>query len=297
VIPQEGLAYLPFDALIVEQAESGVQYLLDVCPPMIYAPSISLLMRLYGATPSEQKSDRLPVLTLGDPLYPTPGEGIVTLRDPPGSPAFEFARAGSRPTPLPFSGKESQWVAEAFGAHDIGVGQLLQGKATEANVRHNAPGRRVIHLACHGWADSNYGNFFGALALAEGPRAQQNPADDGYLTVAEIYPLDLRACEIAILSACQTNIGPLQQGEGVWTISRGFLVAGSKRVVCSLWSVSDQATAYLVNHYAESMAKGLSEGNYDYAAGLHDAKRFLRNQSGDVSKPKFWAPFVLIGPQ
>ena len=56
-------------------------------------------------------------------------------------------------------------------------------------------------------------------------------ADDGFLTLAEIYQLDLRRCELAILSACETNFGPQQQGEGVWAISRGFLVAGSRRQV------------------------------------------------------------------
>src|SRR5262249_59282303 len=105
------------------------------------------------------------------------------------------------------------------------VGKLLKGEATEAAVRYNVGGRRIIHLACHGLTDQKYGNFFGALALTPGPRAASDPADDGFLTLPEIYELDLKSCELAILSACQTNYGPQQKGEGVWALSRRFLLA------------------------------------------------------------------------
>ena len=76
----------------------------------------------------------------------------------------------------------------------------MGAEATEANVRLNVKGREVVHLACHGLADESYGNLFGALALTPGKDAA-NPADDGFLTLAEIYNLDLRSCELAILSA------------------------------------------------------------------------------------------------
>jgi CHAT domain-containing protein len=83
------------------------------------------------------------------------------------------------------------------------------------------------------------------LALTPGAE-DTNPADDGFLTVAEIYQLDLKECELAILSACDTNCGPQQRGEGVWALSRGFLVAGSRRVVASNWLVDDGAAASLI---------------------------------------------------
>ena len=68
--------------------------------------------------------------------------------------------------------------------------------------------------------------------------------------MSEIYELDLSGCELAILSACETNYGPQQQGEGVWALSRGFLVAGSRRVIASNWVVDDQAGATLVSYFA-----------------------------------------------
>jgi CHAT domain-containing protein/tetratricopeptide (TPR) repeat protein len=298
ILPSGGLAYLPFEALVVKRdGANDITYMLDVCPPTIYAPSATVLMNLMSRLAPREPADRLPVLTVGDPKYDAPGDSasVAQGRKLPDS-SQEFARAGGSLKSLPFSGDESKAVAKSFQLHKIGVGQLLQGLATEASIRLNAPRRTVLHLACHGFATSEYGNFFGGLAVAKGPRAAVDPADDGVLTVAEIYALDLRHCELAILSACQTNIGPSDAGEGVWAISRAFLVAGARRVVASCWEVDDAATSTLMAKYCESVAAGMERKQTDYAEGLHVAKRALRKskQAGD---PAFWAPFVLVGPQ
>ncbi len=73
--------------------------------------------------------------------------------------------------------------------------------------------------------------------------------------MSEIYDLDLSNCDLAILSACDTNYGPQQTGEGVWALSRGFLVAGARRVVASNWLVDDEAGATLVHHFTAVLAK------------------------------------------
>src|SRR5262249_2819275 len=161
-------------------------------------------------------------------------------------------------TPLPFTAPESQAVADAFTKAGFQAGQLQRDKATEAIVRFNVAGRKIIHLACHGLTDQAYGNFFGALALTPGPREKgsANPLDDGFLTLPEIYELNLKGCELAILSACETNYGPQQQGEGTWALSRGFLVAGARRVVASNWLVDDEAAANLVGAYCNGLAEG-----------------------------------------
>ena len=72
--------------------------------------------------------------------------------------------------------------------------------------------------------------------------------------------MNLKGCELAILSACDTNFGPEQRGEGVWALSRGFLVAGSRRVVASNWLVDDEAAASLVATSAASWPRPRSEG-------------------------------------
>jgi CHAT domain-containing protein len=100
---------------------------------------------------------------------------------------------------------------------------------------------------------------------------------------------------LAILSACETNYGPDQQGEGVWALSRGFLVAGSRRVIASNWLVDDEAGANLIALLgAEVASKPQSQA--DYAQALQKAKLAIRQQEKWAS-PYYWASFVLIGPQ
>ncbi len=140
------------------------------------------------------------------------------------------------------------------------------------------------------------------MALTPGAKAG-NPADDGFLTLPEIYELNLKGNELAILSACQTNYGPEQRGEGVWALSRGFLVAGSRRVVASNWLVDDEAAASLVYFFCSSVAQAENptksadkpDRQVDYAKALHDAKLWIRHQT-KWQHPYYWATFTLIGP-
>lgn len=152
-------------------------------------------------------------------------------------------------------------------------------------------------MACHGITDQEYGNYFGALALAPGRHAATDPDDDGFLTLAEIYALNMKGCELTILSACQTNFGPQQAGEGVWALSRGFLIAGSRRVLASNWLVDDEAAASLVSYFSGLVAQAEKEGKQpDYAQALHDAKLWVRSQQKWKS-PYYWGTFVLVGPR
>jgi len=299
VIPDGALALLPFETLIVEPGDSP-KYLLDVGPPIFYAPSATVLLNL--ATRSVEspttKSAVQPVLTIANPVYGGP-------QRTPAAPASaldglaarsRYGAVGGELAPLPHTGTESAWVTDVYKKQGIASAGLLAGLATEANVRFNAPGRRVLHFACHGLTDQAYGNFFGALALTPGKQGMANPADDGFLTLPEIYELDLKSCELAILSACETNYGPQQQGEGVWALSRGFLVAGARRVVASNWLVDDEAAASLISYFCGGIAKAEAKGEpADHAKALHDAKRWVRQQE-KWSSPYYWGTFVLVGP-
>jgi tetratricopeptide (TPR) repeat protein len=296
VVPDGPLSLLPFETLVVVAGERP-RHLLDVGPPVVYAPSTTVLYNLNERRTATLASEAgQAVLTVGNPLYgpaDAPFEGAgAALADKTGGQRGVALKLAA----LPYSGTESSWVAEAFKKRGIPVLPLRERLATEANVRMNAPGRTLLHLACHGLADQAYGNFFGSLALTPGASAATNPADDGFLTMPEIYELNLKQCELAILSACQTNYGPQQKGEGVWALSRGFLVAGSRRVVASNWLVDDEAAASLISVFCSDLAKTEGQGETpDYAAALHRAKRWVRGQAKWAS-PYYWGTFVLVGP-
>jgi CHAT domain-containing protein len=297
VVPDGKLALLPFETLVVKPGQKP-QYLLDVGPAIEYGPSATVLYNLTSRAVAVAVAGREPILTVGNPNYSSQGPQLAgdlnsTLNQI--ASRSRYGTLGGKLSPLPYSGWESAWVADAFDKAGIKTIRLEGSGATKAKLRAEIEGRRIIHLACHGLADQSYGNFYGALALAVGDKPD-DPSDDGYLTLSEIYGLNLHGVELTILSACETNYGPQQQGEGVWALSRGFLVAGSRRVVASNWLVDDEAAATLVSFYCGNLAQAEHKGGtVDYADSLLKAKRWVRAQE-KWSSPFYWATLVLVGP-
>jgi CHAT domain-containing protein len=297
VLPDGPLAWLPLETLVIEPGEDP-KFLLDAGAAVLYGPSATVLYNLIERRAGAPVAGREPVLSLGDPDYAAGARapaGAGPAAADPMTARSRYHTAGGDLRRLPYSGWESGWVDQVFEKHGVACAQLSGSDASEANLRRQLGGRRIVHLACHGMADQAYGNFFGALAFS--PRHGSNdPADDGFLTLPEIYGLDLKGAELAILSACETNYGPQQRGEGVWALSRGFLVAGARRVVCSNWLVDDEAAATLVSYLASILAKAEQEGGpIDYAAALHRAKQLVRREEKWKS-PYYWGTFVLVGP-
>ena len=304
IVPDGRLLALPFETLVVETG-SRPKYLLDVGLSILYAPSSSILVNLAQrgeaaklASPRSTKAAAeparsQPVLTIGNPLYgreARPAEPNASL-----TALARYSVGDGDLRPLPYTAIESNWLAAVFQRSGIPVAALRGPLATENNVRANVAGRKILHFACHGLIDQKFGNFFGALALTPG-NADSSPADDGFLTLAEIYALPLAGCEIAILSACQTNAGPQQRGEGLYGLSRGFLVAGARRVVASNWLVDDEAAASLISYYSGVIAQAdNADEPVDYGAALQKAKRWVRSQEKWRS-PYYWGTFVLVGP-
>ncbi len=303
IVPDGPLALLPFEALVVQPGEEP-KYFLDICPPITYSPSASVLANLEGRP--AKGVGREPVLTVGDPAY---SGGEPALAVAANESKTRFGAGGGRLSRLPFTAREVDWVVKGLEENKMKATPLLGAKATEAAVRAAVAGRTWVHLACHGLSDPAHGNFYGALALTPGPKAATNPEDDGFLTLTEIYRLNLSSCEVAVLSACNTNFGPQQKGEGTWAVSRGFLVAGARRVVASNWLVDDESAASLISLFLTESTKprpvqppaNPPKGPVQKftralpATCLLKAKRWVRQQEAWKS-PYYWASFVQIGP-
>jgi CHAT domain-containing protein len=114
-------------------------------------------------------------------------------------------------------------------------------------------------------------------------------AEDGYLTVEEAALLNLNA-DFVNLSACETGLGKIEQGDGVIGLTRAFQVAGANMVGVTLWTVDDKATMkFMVSVYEKVYKKGKS-----YIEAYAETKReFMRSQQ--YSSPYYWCPFVLYG--
>ena len=320
IVPDGALHNLPFEALLVHGGDSP-RFILDEFPPIAYAPSANILVNLMKR-PASSAESRRSLLTLGNPQYREQADATqedvspktVAATDPPAeSSSAEVAlvaaadRSGELTRdmmygfrgvlpPLPGTERECVQLAECFQRQGMTAKPLLGKNATEQQFVESVRGRGIVHLAAHGLVDERYGNLFGAIALTPPTEATFSEHNDGFLSYNEILQLPLADCELAVLSACQTNVGPDRPLEAGSTLAQAFLAAGAHRVIASHWSVSDASTAELVTGFFELIAKDLAQSNrIDAATALHAAKLKVRQDSRWQS-PYYWAPFVLLGP-
>ncbi len=232
--------------------------------------------------------------------------------------------------PLPESAIEAEEVASLWPGHFPG-GQADQGAvlkltgtaAGEAAFKNHASGHRVLHLATHGFfvddrcpsilerAQGPNGSFSEAppttsgddplllsgLALA-GANLRDAPgtgadAEDGILTAEEIASLDLTGVEWVVLSACETGLGKLQEGEGMLGLRRAFEIAGARTLIMSLWKVDDAGARDWMRLLYRDRNAGLSTAEAVRHAGL--AMLEARRGAGASTHPFFWGAFVAAG--
>jgi CHAT domain-containing protein len=129
----------------------------------------------------------------------------------------------------------------------------------------------------------------GANHILEGEELPDN-VEDGILTAKEIADVDLRGLDLVVLSACQTGLGDISQGEGVFGLQRGFKKAGAKTLLMSLWQVDDRATQILMTQFYKNWLSGQSK-----LQALLSAQKYLREyNAGQYDKPKYWAAFIML---
>jgi CHAT domain-containing protein len=146
---------------------------------------------------------------------------------------------------------------------------------------------RIIHFATHSFLDSTHPEL-SAIALSMLDR--QGKPQEGFVRSHEVFNLRL-AAELVVLSGCRTGLGKEVKGEGLYGMTRGFMYAGSKRVMVSLWDVQDQATARLMTDFYRGL---LSTKRPRIATALREAQIAIW-RDGRWQAPYYWAGFVLQG--
>lgn len=118
--------------------------------------------------------------------------------------------------------------------------------------------------------------------------------EDGILTAKEIAEVDLRGLDLVVLSACQTGLGDIAQGEGVFGLQRGFKKAGANTILMSLWKVDDEATEILMTQFYKNWLSGQSK--HQSLLNAQKNLREYRNANGEqcYNSPKYWAAFILL---
>jgi CHAT domain-containing protein len=236
--------------------------------------------------------------------------------------------------PLPGSRREARevtglWRQARRAGDGSGLGEAVRlegAAASEAAFKANAEGRRVLHLATHGFflggrcpvagAPSTRGFSLPpkpekreqatatgenplllsglALAGANHREAAGEGEEDGVLTAEEIAALDLSGVEWAVLSGCGTGLGRVQDGEGVLGLRRAFQVAGANTLILSLWEVDDRSTReWMRVLYQARFLDGLTTAESVRRASSEVLG--ARRERGESTHPFFWAGFVAAG--
>jgi hypothetical protein len=171
---------------------------------------------------------------------------------------------------------------------------MLEGRnATEAQLKSKQI-PDILHLATHGFFISSENNFINpllksglVLAGVNKKGYQDNTDEDGVLTAFEIASLDLKNTKLVVLSACETGLGEVKNGDGVYGLQRAFKIAEAKYIILSMWKVDDAATMQLMTIFYSN----LLETN-DVVQSFTIAQKELRK---NYPSPYYWGAFKLIG--
>ncbi|MGE4587432.1 MAG: CHAT domain-containing protein, partial [Mangrovibacterium sp.] len=267
VVPDDELAYLPFDALLASPADNlpmnfrELPYLVYDFP-FSYSYSATLLFDYFSGEHRAEKG-----LLAFAPDYQGDDRGINL---PPG-----------RLIPLPFARQEVDNVSRYVQA-DVYAGTDAQ----EKRFRELAEGYDILHLATHTVINDSLPLLSG-LAFA---KPEAGDEEDGWLITEEIYGMELNA-RMAVLSACNTGSGRLRKGEGVMSLARGFLYAGCPSIVMTLWEVDDESGSRIMRNFYRLLSAGKNKDEALQLAKLaHIAKADPLK-----SHPHYWLAYVAVG--
>jgi CHAT domain-containing protein len=283
VVGDGPIQYLPFAALPIP---GRPQVTLGARREITSLPSASTLVAL-RREPAPLRTASKTAAVFADPVFDgldprVEKTAVLDNRRQPDPPAWNLAR-------LPFSRVEADAIAALVPARS-----LLMATGFSANKRALTNPRigeyRILHISAHTMLNDSVPELSGlALSQVDG----RGNAVDGFLRLYEIYKLRLSDTELVVLSACKTGLGREVLGEGLISLARGFLYAGARRVLVSLWEVDDQATAELMSRFYRGM---LGNSRMRPAAALEAAQSSMRMDSR-WRDPYFWAGFVLVSDE
>ena len=269
-----------------------------------------------GAVPEGLVASSAPIEATESVDDVEPGADDQETGSPDGRPESRSALPG-RFQSLLQARYEAEATANLFEeAFEIEPALLTKTKTTKAALFESAAGKRYVHIATHGWfapecvrstEDAHpEGDGFARMGVEErvsglAPMtlcglalAGANKGRDslgrvpGILTAEELCSLDLSQCELAVLSACETNVGIRRAGQGIQSLQSALYAAGARTSITSLWKVDDAATRRLMKVFYTN----LWIENLPKAEALWQAKQALRDEG---HPPAHWAGWVLTG--
>ncbi|GAB4494042.1 MAG: hypothetical protein OHK0045_24610 [Raineya sp.] len=211
---------------------------------------------------------------------------------------------------LPGTKKETDEIAKILQSNGVKTTLLQEKNANETAIK-NLQNPSILHIATHGFfledvplEEESRGAFGKMQEIAKNPllraglllancsqslknenlTAQQ---EDGILTAYEVAQMNLQNTELVVLSACETGLGEIQNGEGVFGLQRAFLQAGAQNLIISLWKVDDQATQEFMNLLYENW----QNKKMSLQGSFFEAQKAIKQK---YTHPKYWGAFVMV---
>lgn len=261
---------------------------------VVMAPSASVVGLLRQETANRKPASKM-VAVLADPVFSNEDSRVAAARTGRTVPVEKIAAGNTLRSSsetgldglrrLRFSRQEADEIARLAGSNlkleavDFAANRKL---ATSAELGQY----RVVHFATHGIINNYHPELSGiVLSLVDEKGQSQN----GFLRLYDLYNLKLSA-DLVVLSACQTALGKEIRGEGLVGLTRGFMYAGSPRVIASLWQIDDRASAeFMKRFYGAMIGKKLRP-----AAALRAAQVSM-SRDPRWNQPHYWAAFTIQG--
>ena len=285
IVPDGALEYLPFAALTVPKPGSTFVPLI-VEHEVTSIPSASTLAVLRQELQGRIAAEKV-VAVFADPVFDKSDERVTAVLSKNAGGHHGAADLKETALPrLPYTRQEADAILALVPS--TGRKVALGFEANRATAMSDDLNKyRIIHFATHSVLDSTNPEL-SSIALSMLDR--QAKPQDGYLYSYEVFNMKLGA-ELVVLSGCRTGLGKEVKGEGLYGMTRGFMYAGSKRVMVSLWDVQDQATARLMSDFY----RGLLGPKRPHPAAALRAAQIAIWREGRWQAPYYWAAFVLQG--
>ncbi|MFZ4545307.1 MAG: CHAT domain-containing protein [Saprospiraceae bacterium] len=206
-------------------------------------------------------------------------------------------------TPNPYTEKEVKSIRQILSKNKWATQLYVQSEAKEEVLKSLPQSPTVLHIATHGYylpygksiENLHFNNpknrllqsmlfFSGALNTINGEKTGD---EDGIFNAYDMSNLDLSQTSLVVLSACQTGLGKIMNGEGVFGLQRAVKSAGAKSLIISLWEVDDKATQLLMTNFYKYWTSGM-----DKHSAFKAAQKKVRE---NYPQPFYWGAFVLVG--
>ena len=328
IIPHAELHYLPFETLIVSEADEStvykdLDYLLKNCQISYHYSATLLHLDLQKQAESLAERAPMDVAFMGfAPVYTSSSnaqkQALELLQQEYAETAnrSEAARSDGTWMPLPYSKLEVENIAQLFDKQGLQSQTFLYESANKSNLEEQIGKSRFVLIAAHGIVNNQYpelsglvlASSYGTLVAnerkvskyksettkdlefleADRDKIELQKATDDCILNMKEVAMIPMNADLVVLSSCESGIGELQKGEGMMAVNRGFLASGAKNVVSTLFKVNDKASSELTTLLFGYILEGES-----YSTALQKAKLELLQRQG--MSPKMWSGFVLFG--